>query len=169
MTLHDWADVSIIIQGVLLPLSILILIWQVWKQSKLTRAANAQSLVEIATPFHLALVQDSAVAELWKQGASQYSEMDPIRQERYMGMITWWIMLHESIHHQWQEDLIDDSVYSSWRRDLEYFLTRHKIIAERWPKLREYYEAAFAVHVDGIIQEQEKKRAERDASSPASQ
>jgi hypothetical protein len=45
MNLHDWADVSIIVQGVLLPLSILILIWQVWKQSKLTRAANAQSLV----------------------------------------------------------------------------------------------------------------------------
>ncbi len=169
MNLHDWADVSIIVQGVLLPLSILILIWQVWKQSKLTRAANAQSLVEIASPFNLVLVQDPTVAELWRNGASKFPEMEPIQQERYMGMLNWWIMLHENIHNQWQKDLIDASVYKSWQRDLEYFLSRHRIIADRWPKLREYYEAAFADHVDVIIQQQEKKRAERDASPPASQ
>jgi hypothetical protein len=169
MKLHDWADLSIIVQGVILPLSILVLIWQVWKQSKLTRAANAQALVEIATPFHLVLVQDPTVAELWRNGATQFSEMDPVRQERYMGMLTWWIMLHESIHHQWREDLIDDAVHKSWQRDLEYFLSRHKVIADRWPQLREYYEAAFADHVDVIIQQQEKKRAERDDGHPASQ
>jgi hypothetical protein len=169
MTLHDWADLSIIVQGVFLPLSILILIWQVRKQSRLTRAANAQSLVEIATPFHLVLVQDQTVAELWRHGATQFAEMDPVRQERYMGMLTWWIMLHESIHHQWQEDLIDDAVHKSWQRDLEYFLARHRVIADRWPKLREFYEAAFADHVDVIIRQQEKTRAERNEGQPAAQ
>jgi hypothetical protein len=161
MTLHDWADVSIIAQGILLPLSILILIWQVWKQSKLTRAANAQSLVEIASPFHLALVQDATVAELWRSGASKFSEMEPVQQERYMGLLTWWIMLHENIHNQWQEDLIDEAVYKSWQRDLEYFIARHHVMAERWPKLREFYETAFADHVDGIILQQQKEKAAR--------
>jgi hypothetical protein len=75
MVLHDWADLSIIGQGVFLPLSILILIWQVRKQSKLTRAANAQSLVEIASPFNLALVQDASIAELWRHAPP--------------GMLTW--------------------------------------------------------------------------------
>jgi hypothetical protein len=161
MNLHDWADVSIITQGVLLPMSLLILIWQVWKQSKLTRAANAQSLVEIASPFNLVLVQDPTVAELWRNGASMFPEMDPIQQERYMGLLTWWIMLHENIHNQWQENLIDEAVYRSWQRDLEYFLSRHKVIAERWPKLREFYEVAFADHVDGIILQQQKEKAAR--------
>ena len=160
MTLSDWANLSVVVQGVILPLSILILIWQVQKQFKLTRAANAQSLVEIASPFNLALVQDAEMAELWKNGASKYSEMDPVRQERYMNMLIWWLLLHENIRHQWREGLIDKAVYNSWQRDLDYFVVKHKI-ADRWPSMKEFYHVAFAQHVDGIIRNQEQDQAGR--------
>jgi hypothetical protein len=166
MTLRDWADISVVVQGILLPLSILILIWQVQKQSKLTKAANAQSLVEIASPFNLALVQDAAMADLWKHGASRYSEMDPVLQERYVNMLVWWFLLHENIHHQWQEGLIDAAVYNSWQRDLDYFIVKHRI-ADRWPSMKEFYHVAFARHVDGIIREQQQEREVRETRNPA--
>src|SRR5262245_60303266 len=156
MTLKDWADISVVAQGVLLPLSIFILIWQVQKQSKLTRAANAQSLVEIASPFNLALVQDAAMAELWRDGASKYSEMDPILQERYMNMLTWWILLHENIHNQWREGLIDEAIYNSWQRDLDYFIVKHRM-ADRWPSIRGFYHVAFVQHVDGLIKRKQQE------------
>jgi len=166
MTLKDWADVSVVAQGILLPLSILILIWQVQKQSKLTKAANAQSLVEIASPFNLALVQDAAMAELWKHGASRFSEMEPILQDRYMNMLVWWFLLHENIHHQRQERLIDKAIYNSWQRDLEHFIVKHRI-ADRWPSMRQFYHVAFVRHVDSIIQQHQNERASRETHSPA--
>jgi hypothetical protein len=158
--LKQWADISMIVQGAVLPLSVLILIWQVHRQGKLTRAANAQSLVEISSPFNLALVQDVAMAKLWKYGAAQYAEMGPLEQDRYINMLIWWFLLHENIYHQRQERLIDKAVYNSWQRDLYYFIDKHKI-ADRWPSLKEFYHEAFARHVDSIIKEQQREREAR--------
>ena len=100
------------------------------------------------------------MADRWKHGASKYSEMDPVLQERYVNMLIWWVLLHENIYHQWRQDLIDKEVYNSWQRDLEYFVLKHRI-AERWPSLKEFYHVAFAQHVDGIIKRQEQQRKRR--------
>lgn len=150
-----WADISVIVQGALLPLSIFILIWQISKQAKLTRASNAQSLVEMSSPFNLALVQDEEMAKLWKSGASEYEKLDPITQERYVNMLIWWLLLHENIHHQHQERLIDRAVYNSWERDLNYFVKKHRI-EDRWPELRDSYHPSFVKHLDQIIMQQHK-------------
>jgi hypothetical protein len=161
MRLADWANLSIVVQGVLLPLSLFILIWQLRQQTKLTRAANAQSLVEIASPFNLALVQDPAMAELWRDGSASFAKMDSTLQSRYVNMLLWWILLHENIHNQWRQGLIDADVYRSWEKDLEFFLSRHDM-SGRWPKMKAYYHADFAEHVATIL---ETQRREREAAA----
>ena len=106
------------------------------------------------------------MAELWKHGAARYSEMDPVQQERYMNMLVWWFLLHENIHHQWQEGLIDKAVYNSWQRDLDYFIAKHRV-ADRWPSMREFYHVAFAKHVDKLVRQQQREREARETRNPA--
>jgi hypothetical protein len=160
MTLDEWADISAIVQGAVVPLSLLLVFWQLRKQAKLTRAANAQSLVEIASPFNLALVQDREMAELWRTGGDRYPEMEAPEATRYINLLIWWLLLHENIYHQRREGLIDQAVYSSWQRDLTYFIAKHRL-ADRWPSMREFYHDAFVAHIDRLIREQEAGRAAR--------
>jgi len=160
MTLSQWADISSIVQGAVVPLSLLLLLWQLRKQTKLTRAANAQSLVEIASPFNLALVQDPEMAELWRTGAERYPKMKLAEAARYINLLTWWLLLHENIYLQQQEGLIDRVVYASWERDLSHFIAKHGL-ENRWPSMRDFYNEDFAEHIDRLIRALELSRAQR--------
>jgi len=46
--------------------------------------------------------------------------------------------------------LIEQKMYESWQRDLEY-LVRHHRLENRWKGLRSYYYDDFACHVDVMI------------------
>jgi len=151
MTLQDWANVSFILQGVFIPISLLFVLLQLRKQTQLTRASNAQALVQISTPFNLLLVQDPKAVELWLHGAKNYDTLNEIERAQYMGIITWWLLLHENIFHQSQMDLIEEEMYASWQRDLEYFIRHHRL-EPRWKLLRSYYHHDFANHVDRLIE-----------------
>ena len=68
MDLDAWAAVATIVQAVFLPVSLFFVWYQLRQQSKFTRATNAQSLVELSSPFNLQLIQDRKFAQLWVQG-----------------------------------------------------------------------------------------------------
>src|ERR1700737_3703867 len=121
MTLSDLASVAIIIQGFLFIVSIGLVWYQLRENTKLVRAANTQKLVELSTPFNLQLAQDRALTELWLQATQRFDELDEIDRTRYFNLLTWWLMLHENIYHQWRNKLIDKETFSSWTRDLEYY------------------------------------------------
>ncbi len=70
-------------------------------------------------------------------------------------LLTWWLMLHENIYHQWRKKLIEDT-YVSWTRDLEYFARRQQL-GNHWPRMSSYYESSFADHVTAIILRQTKE------------
>jgi hypothetical protein len=76
--------------------------------------------------------------------------------ERYFNLLTWWLMLHENIYHQWRSKLVDEDTYSSWTRDLEYFARRQQL-ENHWPRLNSYFEVSFAEHVTAIIVRQTKE------------
>jgi hypothetical protein len=119
----------------------------------LIRAANTQKLVELSIPFNLQLAQDRALTELWSQAPQHFGDLDEIDQTRYFNLLTWWLMLHESIYHQWRNRLIDRETFSSWTRDLEYFAGRQQL-AKHWPRLNGYFEASFTEHVTAILARQ---------------
>ena len=60
-------------------------------------------------------------------GGSQYETMDLTDQERYYELLTWWLILHENIYHQWKKGLMDEDIYGAWTRDLKRFLTTRDI------------------------------------------
>jgi len=156
MSLSDLASLAIIVQGFLFIVSIGLVWYQLRANTQLVRAANTQKLVELSTPFNLQLAQDRALTELWRQATQRFEELDEIDRERYFNLLTWWLMLHENIYHQWRRKLIDKDTYRSWTRDLEYFARRQRL-GNHWTQLSSYFEASFAEHVATIIVRQTKE------------
>jgi len=156
MSLTDLASIAIIVQGMFFIASIGLVWYQLRENTRLVRAANTQKLVELSTPFYLQLAQDRALTDLWRQATRRFDELDEIDQARYFNFLTWWLMVHENIYHQWRSKLIDEDTYSSWTRDLEYF-ARSQQLANHWPRLNSYFESSFAEHVTAIIVRQTKE------------
>ena len=156
MLLSDLASIAIIVQGFLFVVSIGLVWYQLRENTKLVRAANTQNLVELSSPFYLQLAQDRALTELWRQATERFDELDEIDKERYFNLLTWWLMLHENIYHQWRNKLVDEDTYSSWTRDLEYFARRQQL-ENHWTRLNSYFEVSFAEHVTTIIVSQTKE------------
>ncbi len=156
MSLSDLASLAIIVQGMLFIISIGLVWYQLRENTKLVRAGNTQKLVELSTPFYLQLAQDRALTELWGQASQRFDDLDEIDKTRYFNLLTWWLMLHENIYHQWRNKLIDEETFSSWTRDLEYFAIRQQL-GNHWTQLNSYFESSFAEHVTAIIVRQTKE------------
>jgi hypothetical protein len=156
MSLSDLASIAIIVQGILFVVSIGLVWYQLRENTKLVRAGNTQKLVELSAPFNFQLAQDRALTELWRQGTQRFDDLDEVDRERYFYLLTWWLMLHENIYHQWRQKLIDEDTYISWTRDLEYF-ARRQHLENHWTRLNGYFEVSFAEHVSAIIVRQTKE------------
>jgi hypothetical protein len=156
MSLSDLASLAIIVQGVFFIVSIYLLWYQLRENTRLVRAANTQRLVELSSPFNLQLAQDRELARLWMLGGQSINDLDEIDRERYFNLLTWWLVLHENIYHQWTKKMIDKDTYASWTRDLEYFVKRQNVGAY-WSRLGDFFEASFAEHVTTVILCQSKE------------
>ena len=153
MTLEQWANVSAIAQAIFVPISLIFVLVQLRRQTQLARAANAQALVEISSPFNMLLIQDTRAIKLWNDGAAKFDALEPVERARYVNLLTWWLLLHENIYHQWQHKLIEAKLYDSWKRDLEAFLVKQRFTrdGEPWSSLRSFYHQDFAAHVDRLV------------------
>ena len=89
MSLSDWANIAIIVQGVVIIVSLGFVFYQLRENARLTRAANTQKLVELTSPFALQLMQDRSTAELWVHGAHTWDTLDLVDRERYTHVVTW--------------------------------------------------------------------------------
>jgi hypothetical protein len=150
MSLNDLASIAIIVQGILLLVSVGLVWYQLKENTKLIRTSNTQKLVELSSPFYLQIAQDKELAALWLQGAQSLDDLDAVDKERYFSLLTWWLMLHENIYHQWSKKLIEEDTFKSWTLDLEYFAQRQKL-GRNWERISTYFEASFAAHVTTII------------------
>ncbi len=156
MSLSNLASIAVIVQGVFLVVSVILVWYQLKENTKLIRTANTQKLVELSSPFYLQIAQDRELAALWLQGAQRLEDLDVVDKERYFNLLTWWLMLHENIYHQWSKKLIEEDTFKSWTRDLEYFAQRQKL-GRNWEMISSYFEASFAEHVKTIIVHLEKE------------
>lgn len=157
MSLNDLASIAIIVQGIFFVISIYLVWYQLRENTKLIRTANTQKLVELSTPFNLQLAQDRELSRLWRLGGQNIDELDELDRERYFNLLTWWLILHENIYHQWSKKLIDEDTYTSWTRDLEYYIQRQNV-ALHWSRLGSFFESSFADHVSTVILRQTQER-----------
>ncbi len=90
------------------------------------------------------------MTELWRQGARRFDELDDIDQVRYLSLLTWGLVLHENIYHQWSKQFMDEETYRSWTR---YFAGRQRLLTH-WNHIQDYFEPSFAQHVTAILMRQ---------------
>lgn len=151
----DWqlfAAVAVIVQAIALIVTAILIYWQVREQTRLARMANAQQLVDASAPYHLLLMQDREVADLWVNGADIYETMDTVKKHQYRSMLIWWLIFHENIYFQWKNGLLGDSLHDGWLAGLRYFVVQQRIW-DRWPVLRKSFHEEFGRHVDDLIRE----------------
>lgn len=149
--LQDLANISTIIQAVFVAISLYFIWREVRENTRLARAANVQSLVELSSPLNLQLVQDRQMAEFWVLGPEKFAEMDQVDKYRYHSMIVWWLILHENIYYQHEKKLLDDSAYAAWENDLDQFVVEQKL-GQHWDDVARALQADFKSHLQAIIQ-----------------
>lgn len=123
--LDQLAQVSTIAQTVLVVVSLGLILYQLRQNAELTKAANAQALVEHAGSFNALLIQNSDLADLWYGAGRDIEHANDAR--RYREMLVQWLIFHENIYYQHRKKLLDDAVYMSWRLDLKSTVQRHNI------------------------------------------
>jgi hypothetical protein len=131
----------------------IVFIWkQLKQQTKLTRIANTQALVELSSPFNLELIKDSKMAELWIRGSKDYGTFDEVGRYQYKSLLIWWLIFQENVFYQRQEGLLDDKIYASWDYDLKFFVTQQNL-TERWCELKNAFQGEFRDYVTALINE----------------
>jgi hypothetical protein len=150
MILGNLASMATIIEAIFVVISVLFIWRELRENTRLKKASNTQALVELSSPFNLQLIQDPKMAELWVNGAKEYPKMGEVKKYQYKSLIVWWLMLQENIYHQNRENLLDNSIYTGWANDLDYFVKKQNL-AQLWDILKPSLEPKFAEHVTQLI------------------
>ncbi|MBD0370227.1 MAG: hypothetical protein ICV60_05280 [Pyrinomonadaceae bacterium] len=145
------ASVSSILLSLIVGISVFFIWWQLKQQTRLTRVANTQELVGLSSPFSMQLIQDRESAELWMRGAFEYDRLDRVDKYRYQMMLYWWLIFHENVFYQRQNNLLDKHIYASWAYDLKNFVEKQRLVMH-WPELRPSFQKEFRRHIDQLIE-----------------
>ncbi len=151
MSLNDWANIAIIVQGIFVIVSIGFVLYQLREGTRLIRAANTQKFVELTSPFHVQFIQDRRIAELSIRGETEWDTLDMIDRRRYYTYLLWRLILHENIYHQKRKKLIDEDTYVGWVHDLKYFMSQQNFKLF-WSELKHYFEPSFVTYVDQLLE-----------------
>jgi hypothetical protein len=144
--------VGTILQTFALIISLYFIYRQIKQQNDLTKAANAQSLVELASPFTLEVMQNPVMSKLWFNNVQNSSEYKDVDDYRYILLLRWWLTFYENIYQQNRLGLLRPEVYKAWDEDLKLFIKRRNIL-KYWDGLKGVYEDGYRMHVNDLIYE----------------
>ena len=123
--LEQLADISTIVQSILVVTSLVFIWFQLRQSTELTKAANAQALVEHFTNFNALLMENPEVASLWyAKGKRLHKEEDF---QRYRELLVLWLIIHENVYYQYSKRLLDQQIYQSWHIDLRDTVREHNL------------------------------------------
>jgi len=135
-------------------LSLIVSVWllflEVRKNNRLTRAANAQALVEISSPLYMTQVQDRNMAEFCLRSARDFQSLDDVDRQRYRNLLIWWLIFHENIYYQRRQGLLDDRAFRPWSRDLLIFIEQQNL-HQHWGELKHLFQDEFSDLVSHLI------------------
>ncbi len=143
-------SIAPILGNLALVISVVVLIRELRENNRLCRAANSQSLVVIASPFYLGLIQDRGMAELFVRSHRDFDKLDEVDRRRCRILLTWWLIFHENIYYQWRQGLLDRQAFLPWWRDLCLFL-RQCDLPSHWDGLKDQFQEEFAGHVTELL------------------
>jgi hypothetical protein len=144
------AAVCGILGNLALVATVLVLLREVRINTRLTRAANSQSMVELAAPLYQGLAQDRALAELFARGAADFDSLDHIDRQRYRSLLTVWLMFFENVYYQRRQRFLEGRAFQPWWDELKHFIVDRNL-ARHWAELQGFFQEEFAHEVTGLI------------------
>ena len=124
-----------------------------------TRASNAQRMVEIASPFLLAVASSREVAELALRSSEDYDSLDPVDRRRFRSLLIFWLIFYENVYYQRRHRFLDRHAFLPWLNDLKHFIREHNV-GRHWDGLHELFQEEFAQAVTMLVAEIHKEGAE---------
>ena len=150
LTLEQLASIAQIFSAVAVPIAVVALIAPIRYQIKLTRVANAQKLAELAASLNLQFVQYEKIADYWTNGPNDFQTYSSVDKFRFISLLTWFLLLHETVFLQRSEGLLDTGTFGAWQSDLGTLIS-HSHLEIHWPSLRKMFHPKFAHHVDSLL------------------
>jgi hypothetical protein len=149
-------NVSKMLEPLVVIVSVVLIGYQLWQQTQLTRAANTQSLVELVLPLNMQLAGDDKMTNLWIRGARGFDDgakitNEEIEADRYDTILASFLIFHENVYLQHDKGLLDDDIYTAWDKDLEVSIVRGQRLEKQWDERRSSYHPKFVQHVDELI------------------
>jgi len=149
MDLDAWANISTIVQGFVVVVSIGFILYQLRQTAQLARAANVQSLTEQAAAFNSLLFEYPELAELWYSFGKDIEQAGIADFLRYREMLVQWLIMHQNIYYQWRRGLLESAIYDGWRHDLETTMRDHNVAVVD-TDLRHFFPGEFGEHLMDI-------------------
>jgi hypothetical protein len=142
--------------GVLVGLaSILCVMWQLHEHNKITRAENAQKLVELTMVSNMQLINDAKLASVWTDGNGNYEALSTEDKRRLRIMWLVYFNILESAFHQREDGLIDEEDFQSCSMSLT---LNTSVLSKIWPELAHFYPARFQRHVADSLKRENRLR-----------
>jgi hypothetical protein len=161
MTWETAAQISTVFQFIVVAASLFFIWKQLKQQTDLARLANTQAQVALVSPFNLEMAQNREMARLWTIGADEWDKLSQEEKEQYGSMLRWWFIFYENIFFQAERGLLDDSIFTAWKQDIDAFV-EEQLVEKSWSKVRQKYHNKFVCYMDKRVAE---KKAGRDGAS----
>ena len=149
--------IATLIASIVVIVSVGFIWYQVRENTRLTRAANTQHLVELSAPFKLQMFQDSETAKFWVENAEKWTGLDPTNKYRYRSLLTWHLIFYENIFYQNKAHLMDKNIYNAWDASLEQFIVEQHLDRSSWGELKSVFQLPFVEHMDQLVAKLEGK------------
>lgn len=155
------ASVAVIVSLVFIAQQLTQQTLQVKQQTKLARAGNSQSFVNLASSFVLAIGSNSFLMNLYQTGGDRWSSLSPEEQVQYRYLVSWWLTFFENVQYQQDCGLLDAEVYNAWMKDMEAYFRRRRVDLV-WDHLKGNYSDSFVSRfqksIDNVRKEFQQKQ-----------
>jgi hypothetical protein len=157
-SLEDWANIFQIFEAIVVAGSVLLILYQVWQQTKLTKVNSSHTIFQLYASFYTELIKNKDMATLATEGHKTYAESDKVDQFRYRATLAWRITLQATIYEQYHNGLLAKEIFKGWESDFRHFIDKRRVM-DRWKDLKGFYNPAFHPYVERIIREVEDRIA----------
>jgi len=138
--------------------SLLFIAFQFNLQSRLAKAANSQSFVNVASNFVLTVAANKELMEFYQSAKDNFQDLSLSDQARYRYLVTWWLTFYENLLYQRDCGLLDDAVYNAWMKDMAGFVKRRRVDLV-WDALKGNYGDACVARFQPLVDEVRKEAA----------
>ena len=149
-------SIAQIVEAFFVTISVIIIVYQQTRQTKLTKIANSQALFEIASAVNVQIMQDPELAKLFYDAHIHHNRLNEVEKYRFEHSLKWRLAFHRLIYYQHKSNVIDKGTYAAWEDDFQNFIIRRNL-PEFWDNLKPFYDEKFCEHVDKMINQAKRR------------